>query len=182
MLSTTLTEGSANDWISLAVVQGFQTPETMGITCLAVFLAAMTTMRILGTRLIDRWGRVVTLRLCALSAIVGLTCFCLGPALWFMVVGAAIWGFGSALGFPVGISAAGDDPLRAARRTSVVSTLGYVAFLGGPPLFGLIAKYLGFRHALLFILIPAVATLLLAGWMKPIVPPDQNPGGNAGGG
>ena len=48
--------------------------------------------------------------------------------------GAAIWGFGASLGFPVGMSAAADDPRRAALRLSVVSTIGYGAFLCGPPL------------------------------------------------
>ena len=168
MLSVTLTEGSANDWITSAVVQSFSTPEATGIVCLAVFLAAMTTMRILGTRLVDRLGRVVTLRLCAGSAIVGLLCFGLGRELWLVMVGAGVWGLGSALGFPVGISAASDDPLRAARRTAVVSTIGYVAFLAGPPLLGMLATHLGFRNALMFILIPAVAALLLAGWTRPL--------------
>ena len=167
MLSVSLTEGSANDWITSSIVQSFDTPETMGIACLGVFLAAMTTMRLLGTRLIDRLGRVLTLRLCALSAITGLLCFGFGPHLWLVMAGAGLWGLGAALGFPVGISAASDDPLRAARRTAVVSTIGYLAFLGGPPLLGMIAGQIGFRNALLFILIPAVVSLLLAGWTAP---------------
>ena len=168
MLSVTLTEGSANDWVTSAIVQSFQTPETTGIVCLAVFLAAMTAMRIFGTRLVDRLGRVLILRLCAVAAIAGLLCFGLGRELWMAMVGAGIWGLGAALGFPVGISAASDDPLRAARRTAVVSTIGYVAFLAGPPLLGMLATHLGFRNALMFILIPAVAALLLAGWTRPL--------------
>ena len=168
MLSVSLTEGSANDWITSAVVQGFNTEEAMGIACLGMFLAAMTLMRTLGTRLIDRWGRVRTLRLCGVCAIGGLLAFGLGPWLWVSMVGAAIWGLGAALGFPVGISAASDDPLRAARRTSVVSTIGYMAFLGGPPLLGLLAGNVGFREALLVILVPAVVSLLLAGWVAPL--------------
>jgi len=168
MLSVSLTEGSANDWITSAIVQSFNTQETMGIACLGVFLAAMTLMRTLGTQLIDRWGRVRTLRLCGACAIAGLLCFGLGPWLWVSVLGAGIWGLGAALGFPVGISAASDDPLRAARRTSVVSTIGYVAFLGGPPLLGMLAGHVGFRNALLVILVPAVVSLLLAGWMAPL--------------
>ena len=168
MLSVSLTEGSANDWITSAVVQSFHTPETVGILGLGIFLAAMTTMRLLGTRLIDRWGRVLTLRLCAVAAIVGLVCFGFGQQLWLVMLGAAVWGLGAALGFPVGISAASDDPLRAARRTAVVSTIGYLAFLGGPPLLGLVAGHIGFRNALLLILVPAVAALLLAGRTAPL--------------
>ncbi len=168
MLSVSLTEGSANDWITSAVTQSFHTAETTGIVALGVFLAAMTAMRIFGTGLIDRWGRVATLRVCAVAAIVGLACFGLGQQLWLVLVGAAVWGLGAALGFPVGISAASDDPLRAARRTAVVSTVAYVAFLGGPPVLGMLAEHIGFRNALLTILVPAAATLLLAGWTAPL--------------
>ena len=168
MLSVSLTEGSANDWVTSAVVQSFNTAETMGIACLGVFLAAMTLMRTLGTRLIDRWGRVLTLRMCGVCAIVGLVAFGLGPWLWLVMIGAAVWGLGAALGFPVGISAASDDPLLAARRTAVVSTIGYLAFLGGPPLLGMLAGHVGFRSALLVILVPAVISLLLAGRMAPL--------------
>jgi hypothetical protein len=39
-------------------------------------------------------------------------------------------------GFPVGMSAAADDPRHAAGRVSVVASIGYVAFLAGPPLIG----------------------------------------------
>jgi len=169
MLSVSLTEGSANDWITSAIVQSFNRPENTGIACLGVFLAAMTLMRTLGTRLIDRWGRVRSLRLCAVCAIVGLVAFGFSPWLWLTVVGAGIWGLGAALGFPVGISAASDDPLRAARRTAVVSTIGYVAFLGGPPLLGMLAGHIGFRNALMVILVPAVVSLLLVGRMAPLV-------------
>ena len=168
MLSVCLTEGSANDWITSAIVQSFHTPEATGIACLSVFLASMSLMRTLGTRLIDRWGRVRTLRLCGVCAIAGLLTFGLAPWLWVTMIGAVVWGFGAALGFPVGISAASDDPLRAAQRTAVVSTIGYVAFLAGPPLLGLLADAVGFRNSLMVILIPAVLTLILAGWVAPL--------------
>ena len=36
------------------------------------------------------------------------------------MLGAVLWGLGSALGFPVGMSAAGDEPEHAAARVSVV--------------------------------------------------------------
>jgi cyanate permease len=72
------------------------------------------------------------------------------------VVGILLWGFGAALGFPVGMSAAGDDPLRAARRVAVVSTIGYGAFLAGPPLLGFVGDHVGTLDSLLVI---AVAML-----------------------
>jgi MFS family permease len=99
------------------------------------------------------------LRLSAGLAVAGLVAFGLGPSMPFALVGVALWGTGAALGFPVGMSAASDDPTRAAARVSVVSTIGYSAFLAGPPLLGLLADSVGYRHALLVIVVPVVIGL-----------------------
>jgi cyanate permease len=75
-----------------------------------------------------------------------------------IVVGIVLWGVGASLGFPVGMSAAADDPARAPARVGVVSTIGYTAFLTGPPVLGFIGDHVGALHALLVIsvlLIPA---------------------------
>lgn len=161
ILAAALTEGSANDWLSLAVVDGFTQSDTVGAVAFGIFVAAMTAMRFLGTALLDRYGRVAVLRLCAGLALVGLLIFGLVPTdmLWLAVIGAVLWGMGAALGFPVGMSAASDDPLHAAARVSVVSTIGYTAFLAGPPLLGLLADHVGYRHALLVIVVPIVVGL-----------------------
>ncbi|MCR6648347.1 MAG: MFS transporter [Cellulomonas sp.] len=168
VLAAALTEGSANDWVSLAVVDGFETPHAVGAVALGVFLAAMTTMRWFGTALLDRYGRVFVLRLCAVLSLVGLALFGLAPTMWLALVGIVAWGAGAALGFPVGMSAAADDPLRAAARVSVVSTIGYSAFLAGPPLLGLLAQHVGYRHALLVILVPVALGIFVAGAAAPL--------------
>ena len=161
VLAAALTEGSANDWVGLAVVDGFDQTHAAGALTFGLFVTAMTTMRLLGTGLLDRYGRVAVLRLCALLSIVGLLLFGLAPTLPLALVGVVLWGIGAALGFPVGMSAASDDPVRAAARVSVVSTIGYTAFLAGPPLLGLLAAQIGYRHALLAIIVPVVVGLLV---------------------
>jgi MFS family permease len=161
VLAAALTEGSANDWVGLAVVDGFDQPPEVGALTFGLFVTAMTAMRLLGTGLLDRYGRVLVLRLCAVLSIAGLLIFGLVPSLPFALVGVVLWGAGAALGFPVGMSAASDDPLRAAARVSVVSTIGYSAFLAGPPLLGLLADQVGYRHALLAIAVPVVIGLLV---------------------
>ena len=64
VLAAALTEGSANDWVSLAVVDGFDVPHALGAVAFAIFVTAMTAMRWFGTTLLDRYGRVAVLRLC----------------------------------------------------------------------------------------------------------------------
>jgi MFS family permease len=134
----------------------------------AVFVGTMTTARWFGTWMLDRYGRVVVLRTCSVLALVGLFVFALVGPLWLAMIGVILWGAGASLGFPVGMSAASDDPVRAAARVSVVSTIGYSAFLAGPPLLGLLAHHVGYRHALLAVAIPTVLGLLVTGAAAPL--------------
>jgi fucose permease len=173
VLAAALTEGAANDWVSLAVVDGFGTSDAVGALGFAVFVTAMTAMRLLGTALLDRWGRVPVLRLSAGLALGGLLVFGLVDNLAIALVGVVAWGMGAALGFPVGMSAASDDPRRAAPRVAVVATIGYSAFLAGPPLLGMLAEYVGYRQSLLAITVPVLVGLLVmkAAAPLPTVPP-----------
>ena len=118
--------------------------------------------------LLDRFGRVAVLRLGGALSGAGLLLFGLADQLWLAVLGVAAWGMGAAIGFPVGMSAAADDPLRAAQRVAVVSTIGYSAFLAGPPLLGLLAEHVGYRQALLVILVPVALGLLVATAARPL--------------
>ncbi|MDD9207966.1 MFS transporter [Georgenia sp. 10Sc9-8] len=170
VLAAALTEGAANDWIALAVVDGFDLPNAMGAVGFAVFVTAMTAMRLLGTGLLERYGRVAVLRLCSALALAGLLLFALSPWLWPALVGALLWGLGAALGFPVGMSAASDEPVRAAARVSVVASIGYTAFLAGPPLLGLLAEQVGYRLALLAVAVPLAVGLLLVPVARPVGP------------
>jgi cyanate permease len=82
-----------------------------------------------------------------------------------IAVGVVAWGLGASLGFPVGMSAAADDPARAAARVSVVSTIGYGGFLGGPPLIGFLGDRVGTLDALLVVvvlMVPAALTVAAA--------------------
>jgi len=159
VLAASLSEGSANTWLSLAVVDGFRQPESTGGVVLGLFVAAMTLVRLLGTRLIDRFGRVRVLRTSGLVSLVGLVTFGLAPSLLLAGVGVVAWGFGAALAVPIGIAAASDDPRRAAARVALVSTFASGASIAAPPLLGLAAETMGARHMLLLVVVAMVASV-----------------------
>lgn len=171
ILSAALSEGSANDWLSLAVVDGFAQTEAVGAVVFGTFVAAMTVMRLAGTRLIDRFGRVTVLRASGVASIAGLLLFGFAPTLQLAGVGVVLWGFGAALAVPVGIAAASDEPLRAAGRVSVVSAFASMASLAAPPLLGLAAEAMGARHALVLIVAAMVLSVLLARQVTPLRTP-----------
>jgi MFS family permease len=169
VLSAAFAEGTANDWMAVAFVDGHQLSNAMGVVAFAVFLLFMTAGRILGTGLLDRYGRVTVLRVLFGMAIVGCLLVVFGPT-WLAFIGAAIWGVGASLGFPVGMSAAADDPARAPMRLSVVATIGYTAFLAGPPLLGLLGDHFGVLRALIVVGAISMIAILLVPVTKPQVP------------
>lgn len=158
VLALALTEGVANDWLALALKDGYGVSEPLAVLGFATFLASMTVGRMVGPVLLDRFGRVPVLWSTMALAALGVLAVVFGEQPVLVVPGIVMWGLGASLGFPVGMSAAADDPQKAAARVSVVSTLGYAAFLMGPPLLGFLADHVGVLHALLVIsvlLVPA---------------------------
>jgi fucose permease len=153
VLGMAFTEGSANDWLALAMVDGHGTTDAGGALVFGVFVTSMTIGRLSGVRLLDRFGRVPVLRASAILAAIGLVMVIFVPTLWVSVVGVVLWGLGASLGFPVGMSAAADDPKTAAARVSAVATIGYFAFLVGPPVIGFLGQRFGLLHGLLVVLV-----------------------------
>ncbi|MGB7963379.1 MAG: MFS transporter [Propionicimonas sp.] len=177
VLAAAFTEGTANDWLAVAFVDGHHLDKALGVIALAVFLAFMTAGRILGTGLLDRYGRVPVLRVLFGSAFVGCLLVVFGSP-WLAFVGAAIWGVGASLGFPVGMSAAADDPGRAHARLSVVSTIGYTAFLAGPPLLGFLGDHFGILRALIVVGAVSLLALLVLPAARPLQPTAAESVGN----
>ncbi|AJT42275.1 MFS transporter [Psychromicrobium lacuslunae] len=168
VLGAALTEGTANDWMAKATVDGLGTSEAVGALVFAIFIASMTMMRFIGGRMIDRWGRVPVLYASLGSSLLGLLVFVFAPNLGIAIIGALLWGAGAALGFPTGMSAAADDPARAAKRVSVVSTVGYVAFIAGPPVIGFLGDHLTLRIALLAIGVVILLSILVVPAARPL--------------
>ena len=161
-------EGSANDWLTIAVVDGHNESEATGAVFLTVFSVAMTVLRAVGGPLVDRIGRVWTLRALSVAAGLGLVVFILAPNLLIAFIGVALWGAGASLGFPLGMSAAADDPRKAAASVSAAATIGYVAFLCGPPVLGWVSHQIGILNTLWIIVGLIAMSGLASGAAKPI--------------
>jgi len=168
VLAMALTEGVANDWLAVALVDGYDVPAWVGATGFALFVAAMTGGRLVGTVLLDRFGRLPVLWGSMAVAGVGVVLVVLGGTAAVVAVGIMLWGVGASLGFPVGMSAAADDPARAAARVSVVSTLGYTAFLVGPPLLGFLGGQVGVLDALLVVSVVLVPSAFAVPAARPL--------------
>jgi MFS family permease len=165
VLSFAVVEGSANDGLALALIDGYDVRHWVGVAGFSLFVTAMTIGRLLGPVALDRFGRAPVLWATSALAGTGIVVVVLGGGAVVVAAGIVLWGLGAALGFPVGMSAAADDPGRAAARVSVVSTIGYAAFLAGPPLLGQLGDRVGTLDSLLVIaalMAPAALTVLAA--------------------
>jgi MFS family permease len=156
-------EGVGNDWISIAAIDGYHVPDALGTLTFAAFLTAMTTGRWFGPTLLDHYGRTPVVRLSALIGIAGVVLFAFAPTFPGAFAGSLLWGLGASLGFPVGMSAGGNDPRRAAARVSVIASIGSWAIVAGPPTIGVLGNHLTVLHALVIVAALLGTAILVAG-------------------
>jgi fucose permease len=174
-----LAEGAANDWLTLAIVDGYGAGHELGAGVFAVFVTGMTVTRMAGPALLRRLENTRALRISALLVLLGSGLVIAGSVVagghadrasaWlyvFAVVGSLLWGIGAALGFPMGMSAAAADPVNSAARVGVVSTIGYTAFIAGPPLLGTIGQQVGVALSLARVTLAVLLTMVTAGAVR----------------
>ena len=168
LLGVELGEGSANNWLSLAVKQNHGQSAALAALFLAFFAVSEASTRLFGGPLVDRFGRVRILRCTIALGVAGVTLFILSGAIWLVALGVVLWAVGVSMGFPLGLSAAaeGEDP---AARVSVASSVGYMANLVGPPVIGFLAQSLGLLSALWLLAVMFAAAFAAARAVTPAV-------------
>ncbi len=167
VLAMALAEGTANDWLPLVMVDGHGFDPAVGSAIYAVFAASMTVGRFGGGWFIARYGRAAVLCASAIAGAAGLAVVIFIDNQVAAGAAVVLWGLGASLGFPVALSAAGASGPHSAKRVSFVATLGYVAFLVGPPVLGFLGEHFGLRSALIVPLALVLAAALLAPRIAP---------------
>lgn len=160
-LGMAFAEGSANDWLPLAMADDRGASDAQAAGWFVLFTGAMMVGRIAGVPLLDRYGRVRVLTGASLAAMLGLTLLISIDHPAVAVLAVILWGTGSSLGFPVAMSAAADDPAQGALRVSVVATVAYAAFLVGPPMIGVLGQMWGVMNSL-WVVVALIALASLA--------------------
>ena len=153
VLGMAFVEGSANDWLPIIMVDGHGQSVVTGSIMYTIFVSAMTLARMCSSYFLDRFGRVAVVRATIMMAIIGISIVIFGSNSYFLAFGVVLWGTGAALGFPIGLSAAGDDSENATSNVAAVSIIGFTAFLVGPPFLGILGEAFGIRNALLAVLL-----------------------------
>jgi hypothetical protein len=137
----TLAEGAGLNWSAVYIADSLQATEALGAIGLGVFLGAVTLGRLVGDRLVSRFGPVKVFRAGAVVAGLGF-----GGALLIDVplagmVGLGLLGAGIANALPLAIAAGGNAPGETpATAAARVSTLAYLGSFVGPVLVGGLAS------------------------------------------
>jgi MFS family permease len=166
MLGVELGEGSAGNWLTLAVHNDHGQSAAVAALFFTAFAGAEALARIFGGPIVDRLGRVRTIRATTALGIVGVVLFITAGNRWIVLIGVFAWAIGVSMGFPLGMSAAAESGPDAAARVSVVASIGYLANLAGPPTIGAIAQRTGLLDALWVLVALFGAAFIAAGALR----------------
>jgi MFS family permease len=170
MLGVELGEGTAGNWLSLAARTGKGQTAAVAALFVTAFAAGEALTRICGGPIVDRLGRVRTIRVTTALGIVGMVLFIEAGNRWIVLIGVLLWAAGVSMGFPLGMSAAAESGPDPAARVSVVASIGYFANLAGPPAIGLLAQSAGLINSLWLLVALFVAAFAAAGSFRPARP------------
>jgi MFS family permease len=172
MLGVELGEGSANSWLALAVRTGHGQSAVVAALFVTAFAAGEALTRIFGGPIVDRLGRVRTIRVTTAIGVLGMVLFILAGNRWVVLLGVLLWAVGVSMGFPLGMSAAAESGPDPAARVSVVASVGYFANLAGPPVIGVLAQSAGLLPALWLLVALFIAAFAAAGSLRSRPAPD----------
>jgi hypothetical protein len=158
-----MAEGGASDWSAKLVRDDLAGSAALGAIAYAAFSVGMGLGRLIADRLWARWGSTGLLRRCGALAAFG---FAVGLALGTTagaVTGFAALGLGLAGVIPTLFRAGADEPgVSTGPALAVVSSLGYLGFLVGPPLIGGLAQLTSLRLACGLLVLAGLIVMLLA--------------------
>ncbi len=155
-----LAEGTAVDWSSLHVTEVAHVDTTTGSLGLVAVSGFMVVIRLLGDRLVSRFGRRAVIRFGGVCASLGYLAVTLVGTLPLLVAGWALVGFGVGMIAPQVYALAGH--MGGGRVLALVTTFGYAAFLAGPGVVGFCVNRLGIHHAMAVPAVLGVLVVLLA--------------------
>jgi len=131
------------------VRQELHTDEATGALAFAAFSAAMAGGRLVGDWVRGHVAPIPLLRRSGALAAIGMALALLVGEPWAALLGFVLVGLGLSNVIPVVFAAAGQVPgIPAAAGVAAVSSVGYMGFMIGPPLIGLLARWTTLSAAL----------------------------------
>ncbi len=162
--SNAVVEDAGASWSALYLAHDLGASATVAAFGFVALTGTQFVGRMLGDRLVDRFGQRAVARFGGLLVAGGMGLSLALPSVPGTIAGFAAAGWGIATLVPATLAAADRLPgLRPGTGITVVSWLMRLGFLGAPPLVGAIADASSLRGGLLVVPVAGVLVVLLAG-------------------
>ncbi|MEV8445789.1 MFS transporter [Streptomyces parvus] len=163
----TLVEDAGNSWAALYLSDALHASAALAASGFIALVGAQFIGRLIGDRLVDRFGQRAVARAGGLITAVGMGLALAVPTLPGTILGFALAGFGVATLVPAAMHEADALPgLKPGSGLTIVSWLMRLGFLLSPPIVGQVADAAGLRTGLLVIPAAGVLVVLLAGVLQ----------------
>jgi len=173
----TLVEDAGLTWAAVYLSGSLGAPATLAAAGFVALVGAQFVGRLVGDRLVDRFGQRTVARAGGALVAVGTGLALAFPSVPGTIAGFAAAGFGVATLVPAAMQQADELPgLRAGTGLTLVSWLMRLGFLLSPPVVGLVADASSLRTGLLVLPLAGVVVVLLAGVLAPRRPRDPATG------
>lgn len=157
-------EDAGSSWATLYLRDWLTAPAAVAALGYVAVVGFQFLGRLLGDRMVDRFGQRAVVRTGGLIAALGMAAALTFPSVPGTIAGFAAAGFGSATLVPAAMHAADDLPgLRPGTGLTVLTWLMRVGFLGSPIVVGAIADAVSLRAGLLSVPVAGTVVVLLAG-------------------
>lgn len=162
--SGAVVEDAGFSWAALYLSDSLDAPAAIAATGFIALVGAQFVGRLVGDRLVDRFGQRAVARVGGLIAALGMGVALAVPTVAGTIAGFAAAGFGVATLVPAAMHSADELPgLRAGTGLTVVSWLMRLGFLLTPPIVGFIADATELRVGLLVVPAAGGVVVILAG-------------------
>ncbi|MEP6954895.1 MAG: MFS transporter [Solirubrobacteraceae bacterium] len=149
-----LIEGASGDWSGVYLRDELGASAGVAALGFTAFSVTMTAGRVIGDRLVERFGSVAVVRAGGAIAAGGFALALLASTPLAAIGGFACLGAGMSGIVPIVFRAAGQVPGMAPQLAlAAVSSTGYLGFMVGPPVIGAIAELVGLPSALIVIVL-----------------------------
>lgn len=157
-------EDAGSSWATLYLRDSLGAPGSVAALGYVALVGFMFVGRLIGDRLVDRFGERAVARAGGMIAAVGMGTALAFPTVPGTVAGFAAAGLGVATVVPAAMRAADELPgLRAGTGLTVLTWLMRAGFLGAPLIVGVVADATSLRVGLLIVPVAGVTLMMLAG-------------------
>jgi MFS family permease len=157
-------EDAGSSWATLYLRDSLGAPGAVAVFGYIALVGFMFLGRLIGDRLVDRYGERLVVRAGGLIAAVGMGAALAFPTVPGTIAGFAAAGFGVATLIPAAMHGADQLPgMRPGSGLTVVTWLMRIGFFGAPLLVGVVADATSLRVGLLSVPIAGITVVALAG-------------------